>query len=211
MINIQWFGHSMWKIWNNEVSIIIDPFEDIGYPIPENITADIILSSHDHFDHNNFKIISGDPQIINSEGEYEICGVKILLIPTWHDNVHGEKRGCNLLTKFELEGRIFLHCGDLGHDLSDELISTLGKIDVLLIPVGGYYTIDAETAKNIVDKLKPTIVFPMHYKTEVLDFPITTEEPYLKLVSGYQKIDSNIIKLTETDFEREQTILLDYQ
>ena len=211
MISIQWFGHSMWKIWNDEISIIIDPFADIGYPMPKDLTSDIVLSSHDHFDHNNFEIIGGDPQIIRTEGEFEVCGVNIRMIPTWHDETKGCERGPNLLLIFEICGKTILHCGDLGHDLSEDTISELGNIDILFIPVGGFYTIDAETAKNIVDKLSPKIVFPMHYKTDVLDFPIAEKEAYLNLISEYRQIDSNIVKLTETDFAEQQTIILNYQ
>lgn len=211
MIFVKWFGHSMWKIWNNDVSIITDPFNDIGYPMPQNETADIVLSSHNHYDHNNFSLISGDFQKINEVGKSKISGVEIEAFPTWHDEAGGKKRGSNLLIKFELSGKTFLHCGDLGHDLDDKMISILGKIDVLFIPVGGYYTIDAITVKSIVDKLKPKIVFPMHYKTDIIDFPIAKKEAYLQLISEYWQIDSNIIKLDEIDFTKKQTLILNYQ
>ncbi|MCF7794505.1 MAG: MBL fold metallo-hydrolase [Candidatus Cloacimonetes bacterium] len=211
MINIKWFGHSMWKIWNDKVSVITDPFTDIGYPLPKNETADIVLSSHDHFDHNNFDLITGNFQKINNEGKYNISGVEIKTIPTWHDEEKGGKRGKNLLMKFTLDRKTFLHCGDLGHDLNDEMISKLGKIDVLFIPVGGHFTIDAVQAKKIVDKIKPKIVFPMHYKTEVLDFPIAKKEAYLDLIPSCRKVDSNILKLEADDFQTKQTIILDFK
>ena len=115
MLNIKWFGHSMWKIWNEKVSIITDPFTDIGYPMPENETADIILSSHDHFDHNNIQLIKGNPQVVNTKGKFEIKGVKIETFPVWHDETRGSERGNNLLMKFTISGKTFLHCGDLGH------------------------------------------------------------------------------------------------
>jgi len=211
MIRVQWFGHSMWKIWINEVSIVLDPFEDIGYPMPKNLTADIVTSSHAHYDHNNFALIAGKPQIVNSEGVFEFFGVKIKTIPTWHDAEEGAKRGKNLLFKFELAEKIFLHCGDLGHDLTADMIGEIGKIDVLMIPVGGFYTIDAKTALNIVQNLKPKIIFPMHYKTEVLDFPIAYKESYLDLIDSYRKVDSNVIELTKNDFKTQQTIIFNYK
>ncbi len=210
MIRVQWFGHSMWKIWTNDVSIVLDPFEDIGYPMPKNLTADIVTSSHAHYDHNNFALITGNPQIVNSEGNFEILGIKIKAIPTWHDAEEGAERGKNLLFKFELVGKTFLHCGDLGHDLSADVIGEIGKIDVLMIPVGGFYTIDAKTALNIVQNLNPKIIFPMHYKTEVLDFPIAYKESYLDLIDSFRKVDSNVIELTENDFKTQQTIILNY-
>ena len=211
MINIKWFGHSMWKIWNEKVSIITDPFTDIGYPMPENETADIVLSSHDHFDHNNIQLIKGNPQIVNTEGKFEIAGVKIETFPVWHDETQGSERGSNLLMKFTMSGKTFLHCGDLGHICTADVISKLGKIDVLFIPVGGFYTIDAKTAKEIVEMINPVIVFPMHYKTAVLDFPIAKIEEYLKLTDDHKQISKNEIELTEEDFAKSNTIILDYK
>ena len=216
MINIKWFGHSMWKVWNEKVSIVIDPFTDIGYPMPENETADIVLSSHDHFDHNNIQLIKGNPQVVNIEGKFEIKGVKIETFPVWHDETQGSERGNNLLMKFTISGKTFLHCGDLGHICTADVISKLGKIDVLFIPVGGFYTIDAKTAKAIVEMIKPIIVFPMHYKTPILDFPIATIEEYLKLSDNHKQISANEIELTEKDFTKPQTIMpqtiiLDYK
>ncbi|OQX71033.1 MAG: hypothetical protein B6D62_02970 [Candidatus Cloacimonas sp. 4484_275] len=211
MITIKWFGHSMWKISDENVSIITDPFTDIGYPMPQNETADIVLSSHDHFDHNNISLIKGNPEVVKTDGEFNIKNVYIRMFPVWHDENRGKERGNNLLMKFSLAGKNFLHCGDLGHMLPDEIIEKLGKIDVIFIPVGGYYTIDAKTAKAIVDKLRPKIVFPMHYKTPVLDFPIAKIDDYLALIKDYRKIAGNLITLSEKDFQQEQTILLDYE
>ncbi len=201
----------MWKIWNDKVVVITDPFQDIGYPLPQTETADIALMSHDHFDHNNVNLINGDFQLIDRAGRFELDDVKIETFATWHDEAEGSKRGTNLLMKFVLEGRAFLHCGDLGHDLNDRMISELGKIDVLFIPVGGHFTIDAAEAKKIVEKLKPKIVFPMHYKTEVLDFPIAGKERYLDLVDNAKILDVNEIELTEEDFTAAKTIIMSYK
>ncbi len=210
MLRIKWFGHSMWKITNGVVSVITDPFTDIGYPMPTTETADIILSSHDHFDHNNFDLIGGKPEIIKTEGTFSIGGVKIQTFLTYHDETKGSQRGNNLLMKFKLEEKVFLHCGDIGHMFSDELIKEIGHIDVLFIPIGSHYTISAETAKKITDKLSPIIVFPMHYKTSVLNFPIKPVEEYLELIDNHHHINSNQIGLAEDDFKAQQTITLNY-
>ena len=210
MIKVKWFGHSMWKIWDEKISIITDPFTDIGYKMPGNETADIVLSSHDHFDHNNLQLIKGNPQVVNTEGKFDIAGVKIETFPAWHDETGGSERGSNLLMKFVISGKTFLHCGDLGHILSNEIVEKLGKIDVLFIPIGGFYTIDAKTAGKVVDMIHPKIVFPMHYKTAVLDFPIAKKEEYLKLIDNLRNVDSNEIELTSEDFEKEQTIIMKY-
>ena len=211
MLKIKWFGHDMWKISSENVSVITDPFTDIGYQMPQNETADIVLSSHDHFDHNNFKLVKGTPKIVNTKGKYNIKGVDIENFETWHDENKGADRGKNLLMKFSVSEKTFLHCGDLGHMLSDELIKKIGNIDVIFIPVGGFYTIDAMTAKAIVEKISPRIVFPMHYKTPVLDFPIALKEAYLKLISSYRKVDSTELQLTNTDFKVKQTIIMNYE
>ena len=210
MINIKWFGHSMWKIWTEQVSLIIDPFTDIGYQLPENETADLVLSSHDHFDHNNFALIKGESAIYNKPGAFWHKEIKIENFPVWHDDSEGTERGANLLMKFTIAGKNFLHCGDLGHIPDDLIIAKLGKIDVLFVPIGGFYTIDAFQAKQLHDLLSPTITFPMHYKTAVLDFPIASEEPFKKLFPKYRKIENNFLNLNESDFKTEQIIFLNY-
>jgi len=211
LIKIKWFGHSMWKVWNDDISIVIDPFEYVGYKLPENETADLILSSHDHFDHNNFSLIQGDPQIFDQPGEFEYRSVKIKNIPVWHDDTEGSQRGSNLLMKFTVSGKNFLHCGDLGHIPRENILAELGKIDVLFVPIGGFYTIDASQAKKIVELISPVIVFPMHYKTAVLDFPIATSEPYLEMITDLKVQKGNIITLNKDDFQSAKTIILDYE
>ncbi len=211
MLNIKWFGHSMWKIWNDEITIITDPFTDIGYKMPENETADILLSSHDHFDHNNYSLIKGNPEIVKSAGDFNVKGVHITMIPTWHDETKGKERGENLLMKFVISGKTLLHCGDLGHLLSDEIFNELGNIDVLFIPAGGFFTIDVDTVQTIVEKINPGIVFPMHYKTDAIDFTIAGKEAYLNLIDDLREYDSNEIILKEDDFDKKQTIILNYE
>lgn len=210
MINIKWFGHSMWKIWNDQISLITDPFTAIGYKLPSHETADIVLSSHDHFDHNNFSLIKGDPAIFNQPGIYQHKGIKITNFPVWHDDTEGSQRGANLLMKFSLAGKNFLHCGDLGHIPEQEVITKLGNIDILFVPIGGFYTIDADQAKQLIDLLSPVITFPMHYKTAVLDFPIASAEPFQKLFPNFRKIENNTFTLQATDFTAAQVIFLNY-
>lgn len=210
MISLKWFGHSMWKVWNEKISIITDPFTDIGYPLPKNETADIVISSHDHFDHNNFALIKGSFQKITQAGDFEFKGMKFKTFQTYHDDCCGKKRGTNLLIRFELDNKIILHCGDIGHDLEDSLIEKIGKVDLLFIPVGGFFTIDAETAHNITNRLKPNIICPMHYKTDVLDFPISKIDEFLKFYKNIKHVDSNQYSLTEQDFTDRPILVLKY-
>jgi len=211
MINVKWFGHSMWKIWNDEVSIITDPFNYIGYKLPENESADIVLCSHAHSDHNNISLINGNPEIYDKPGEYDYKSVKINNIRVWHDDSTGTQRGPNLLMKFTVSGKNFLHCGDLGHIPETSIIAELGRIDVLFVPIGGTFTIDALQAKKVIKLLSPVVIFPMHYKTSVLNFPIKDEKSYKDIIPACKKIDSNQIILTESDFHQQISIFLNYE
>ncbi len=209
-VRIRWFGHSMWKIATGKVSIITDPFSDIGYPMPDGETADIVLSSHGHHDHNNFDLIQGSYKRIDTEGKYLEHGIHIEMIPVWHDEEQGCKRGKNLLMKFSIGDTVFLHCGDLGHTLGDEVLKQLGKIDVMFIPVGGTFTVDAKEAHRVVKSIAPAVVFPMHYRTKALRFPLGSADEYLALVDEYRVIESNEVLLTEDDLSRKQTIVMQY-
>lgn len=211
MVNIRWFGHSMWKIWTDDVSIITDPFADIGYPLPQNECADIVLISHDHFDHNNYKLIKGNPRIIREPGEHSIQGINFLLLPVWHDDCRGRKRGVNHLMKFRLADLNFLHCGDLGHLPEEDVLVQLGKVDVIFLPVGGFFTIDAKTACQIVQKLSPRLIFPMHYSTPAIDFPIDPVDNFLKIAGKYSKIDEHTFTISEADLKQKKIVVLNYE
>lgn len=211
MVNIRWFGHSMWKIWTDDVSIITDPFADIGYPLPQNESADIVLISHDHFDHNNYQLIKGNPRIIREPGEHSIQGVEILLLPVWHDDSQGRKRGVNHLMKFRLAGLNFLHCGDLGHFPGEDIMTRLDNIDVLFLPVGGFFTIAAETAYRLVQQLSPRLVFPMHYSTPAIDFPIDPVDNFLKIAGDFVRISDHTFTVSEADLRQQNIIVLNYE
>ena len=204
MLKMKWFGHSFWKISSEDISVIADPFTDIGYAMPDGIRTDIVISSHDHFDHNNFELIEGDYELICNEGKYNAKGVVFDMIATWHDESQGKERGKNLLMKFELEGKVFLHCGDIGHLPSEETYGKIGKVDVLLIPVGGVYTINAETAKQICDKIMPKVIIPMHYKTPALNFDLAPLEEFTAMYCGVIKNDSSELELTNYLFKSTQ-------
>ncbi len=152
--------------------VFIDPFDPAmtGEILPKEL-ADVLLISHDHKDHSHKEIITGAASrdktfIVDKEGEYEIAGVLVTALKTFHDNVEGEERGKNLVFSMVMDGLNFVHLGDLGHKLSSSQIEKLGVVDVLMIPVGGVYTINVETALEVVKDISPSYVIPMHYKTE---------------------------------------------
>ncbi|MBN2460254.1 MAG: MBL fold metallo-hydrolase [Candidatus Cloacimonetes bacterium] len=211
MIKARWFGHSMWKVWNEKTSLIIDPFSNIGYPVPQDERADFVMSSHDHFDHNNISLIKGSPKIINKQGYYSYEYLTVETFAVWHDENEGKQRGRNLLIRFILDDVAFLHCGDLGHVPAADIFTRLGRIDVLMIPVGGFYTIDAGAARTIVNRLSPQITLPMHYKTPVLDFPISGVEPFLKMMDNVVKINAPEVDLNRYLRGNRVTLVLNYE
>ncbi len=167
---LTYHGHSTFRIKGKKGTVITDPYEDyIGMPLPR-LSGDIVTVSHDHKDHNAFKKISGttrrdNPFIINKSGEYEVGGISIFGVRTFHDANGGVERGENIVYTALVDGLRICHLGDLGHELSPEQIEDIGSVDVLLCPVGGVYTIDPELAVKTIRSIEPGIVIPMHYKT----------------------------------------------
>ncbi len=158
-------GHSSFKIRGKGVTIVTDPYDSdmVGLKFPKNIGADIITVSHDHDDHNAVKFIADSPFVISGPGEYEVKGVHILGVASFHDDQKGSKRGKNTMYHIEIDGVRLAHLGDLGHPLTSADIEQLGEVDILFIPVGGTFTIDAKQAVEVVNGIEPSVVVPMHY------------------------------------------------
>ncbi|MBC5647434.1 MBL fold metallo-hydrolase [Christensenella tenuis] len=164
---IEWIGHSCFYITTEAgKTIIIDPYEDtIGLRVPET-RADIVLITHDHFDHKNQAYIDGmrnGDVLIADAGVHEVDGIKITGIPVWHDEQQGSERGQVITFLVETDGMRLLHMGDVGAMPEPSYFEQIGKIDILMIPIGGYYTVDAKGALNIMDIIRPNITIPMHY------------------------------------------------
>ncbi len=213
-VNIRWFGHSMFLISDDKVKIVTDPFDSsVGYKIPE-VTADLVLVSHRHFDHDNVDAVKGNPEIVEGEGERLSKGVKFKGIGSVHDDKDGTIRGKNTLFTWELGGIRFAHLGDLGVMLDDEQINKIGDVDVLFVPVGGYFTIDADVAFKIVSALSPKVAIPMHYKTEVMgeNFPISGVDVFIKGKENVKEVGKNTITLNKESLPEKTTIhVLDYK
>ncbi|MBR2903708.1 MAG: MBL fold metallo-hydrolase [Clostridia bacterium] len=200
-MKIQYLGHSCFKLTESTgTTIITDPYGDIGYDLPENLTADAVTISHDHFDHNNAKAVGGKPLVINKDGFFELPGVEIEGVKSYHDTEEGKLRGDNVIFKFRMDGLDICHLGDIGEECSAELIEMLLPINVLLIPVGGNYTIDAEQAKEYVDRIMPDIVIPMHYKSRHSIIDVDKAQEFLDL---FEDDDVDVCHKDVLEFSRE--------
>src|SRR3989339_1879823 len=170
-MEITFVGHSCFKIKGKQLSLVIDPYDPkIGYKLPK-LEADVIMVTHNHYDHANTAGVAGSRFLINGPGEYEISGALINGLQTFHDEDNGSKRGSNTVYLIDVDDFTILHLGDLGHELSDSTLENIGAVDVLMIPVGGNYTIDAETAAKVISSIEPSIVIPMHYRTSEATSP----------------------------------------
>ena len=179
-MKVVWHGHSCFEVKNN-VTVVTDPHDgkSIGIRTPI-VKADVLLISHDHFDHNCSRVVKGDFVTVREPGERIEKGDKIFGLPTFHDDKEGSKRGRNIVFKFEMEGVRLCHCGDIGHMLSTEQLKALSPVDVLFVPVGGVFTIDGAQARKLVNQLKPKIAVPMHFRVGGLSLSIQTADQFLE-------------------------------
>jgi len=166
---ITWYGQACFKIQSGEKAIIIDPYaKSIGLN-PPSIQADLVFVTHEHADHSNIGTVKGDYFLVNGPGEYEIKGIKARGISSFHDNEGGSKRGLNTLYSIEAEGIKILHMGDIGQErLEGKQLEEIGDVDILMIPVGGFFTVDAKQAASLINQIEPKIVIPMHYQVPKL-------------------------------------------
>jgi len=173
-------GLSCFRIRGSQAVIITDPFPPgNGYTLGKQ-TADIVTVSHQHLSHSYVDGVTGEHRLVKGPGEYEISGVLILGIAAYHDSVKGQSRGKNTIYLMEVDGINVCHLGDIGHVLSDGQIEEIGNVDILLVPVGGVNTINAAMAAEVIRKLEPKVVIPMHYKTEKTDRDLEPVENFLK-------------------------------
>lgn len=178
-MEISFLGHSSFKIRGKTSSVVTDPYdpEMVGLSFAK-VQADVVTISHDHQDHNQKARVSGNPKVISGPGEYEIGGVSIFGIPSFHDAKQGQERGKNTIYVLTIDGLTVCHLGDLGHKLSEETLAEIGNVDILLVPVGGVYTIGPQEAGEAVSAIEPSVVIPMHYKMKGMN-----EEVFGKLAS----------------------------
>jgi len=201
-MEIKWYGHACFEI-RNSMKIVIDPHDGRSIGIkPPRATPDVVLITHHHFDHDAVRVLNGNFKIIDEPGNYVFDGIKIQGILGYHDKEMGTRRGKITMYKIELEGVKLLHVGDLGHILSKDVVKEIGDVDILFIPVGGVYTVDAREAFENVKLLQPKIVIPMHYRFDGLTLGIAPVEDFLKYFTKEQIIYvGNSIEFTKEDLE----------
>jgi len=174
-------GHSSFKIRGKGGVLITDPYSslDTGLKFPK-VEADIVTISHDHQDHNAVSQVGDEPVIIRGPGEYEIKGIRILGLSSFHDQDKGAKRGRNTIYQIKIDNLVLVHLGDLGEKLTQEQIEVLGDVDILMVPAGEVYTLPVEEIVKTVADLEPRIVIPMHYRVPGLKFELEDVGKFLK-------------------------------
>ncbi len=185
-MKIKYYGHAAFLITSDQgTKIILDPYEpgafggQLSYG-KINDQADLVLTSHDHADHNYTKGLPGTPQIVKGSGSKTTKGISIRGVSTYHDPSKGSERGANTIFTLTIDQLQLCHLGDLGHLLSDKELAEIGPVDILLIPVGGFFTIDPKEATRVSELIKPKVLIPMHFKTEKCGFPIAPVEDFIK-------------------------------
>ncbi|MFP4001941.1 MAG: MBL fold metallo-hydrolase [Thermoplasmata archaeon] len=199
-MRIRWHGQSCFEIGHEDKILITDPHDGRSIGInPPQVKGDIIMVSHDHYDHNAVREVEKPKsKVVRGKGGKTIDDVEIMGLESYHDKDEGRRRGENTVFKFEIDGINFCHLGDLGHLPSKDLVEKIGNVDFLFIPVGGNFTIGPEEAKETVDMINPKIAVPMHFKIGGLSLDIKTLEPFLSLFP-----DEKTFKLgVELDFIR---------
>lgn len=211
-MDITFLGHSSFRLKGKTASLVTDPFDSkvVGFSFPK-VSADIVTISHNHDDHNKAELVKDVKKVISGPGEYEINGISIIGIATFHDDKKGAKRGKNTIYVIEIDGQRIVHLGDLGHKLSEKFIEKIGSVDVLIIPVGGEYTIDATQATELVRAIEPRITIPMHFKVPKLNSEtfskISSVELFLTQI-GLPVEKTNKLNVSTGSIEEEQKVVL---
>lgn len=179
-MKLKWNGHACFTITlSNGLTIVTDPFDpSVGYQCPRDC-ADVVTISHGHHDHNYLETLTGRKQVLDAPGQTQVGGATISALPSFHDDEGGAKRGKNLIFKFEADGETLVHLGDLGHMPNAAQLAFIRGATVLLIPIGGFYTIDTQQALEIIRAAAPRCAVAMHFKTAVNDFPISDESEFV--------------------------------
>ena len=208
-MDITFLGHSSFKLKGKTASVITDPYNsEIGLEFPKQ-QADIVTISHFHSDHNAADLVAGEHFLVSGPGEYEIKGIKIVGVNSFHDDKKGAERGKNIIFSFQIDGLRICHLGDLGQkELGSEQIEEIGSVDILLVPVGGTYTIDASEAAKVAAALEPKIVIPMHYLEPGLATKLDPADKFLKEMGVESPSIQTKISIAKDKLPEEMAVIL---
>jgi L-ascorbate metabolism protein UlaG (beta-lactamase superfamily) len=213
-MEIKYYGHAAFRLTTTSgIRVIIDPYQSgafggaLGYGMIED-EADVVLTSHNHEDHNFTGSIKGDFQQIAAEGVYKVKDLTVRALPFYHDASNGTERGENLLFIIEADGLTVVHSGDLGHSLDVNAIKKIGQVDILLVPVGGFFTIDASMATITMNELRAKVTIPMHYLTEKCGFPIAPVEDFIAGKDRVKMASTSEIEFTRSTLPAEPEVLV---
>jgi L-ascorbate metabolism protein UlaG (beta-lactamase superfamily) len=212
-MKIKWLGHSCFLITNSrEINILIDPFDEtLGYRMTKE-KINIITISHEHYDHNNTMGIKGKPVVLKGPVNRDTHKIIFKGISTYHDSVFGKYRGNNTVFVIKTDEITLCHLGDLGHLLDNHQSAEIGKVDILFVPVGGYFTLNHSQADQVIEQLKPKIVLPMHYKTDAIKWSIDPLSYFLEKKQNIKIVGSNFLEIDYKTLPEETTIfVLNYQ
>ena len=212
-MDIDWFGHACFRIREKGVTVVTDPHpEGLGYERPR-IRADVVTVSHPHPGHSAVKGFRGSPRVLSAPGEYEIAGVFVTGVPTYHDAAEGSEQGQNVAFLLDFDGLTVCHLGDLGHSLTQEQVEAFDQVNVLLIPVGGANTLSGALAAEVVSVIEPKVVVPMHYKTPLVSRELDGVERFLRAMGAGQVEPQETLRVRAgalPDASGAQVVVLDY-
>lgn len=200
-MKIKWNGHASFTITAADGTVIVtDPYEPNGFGgaikyDPVDDRADVVLISHDHADHNHPQTLKGSPVVLKQAGSAK--GIEFAGVEAAHDEKGGAERGKDMIFVFTVDGLRVAFMGDLGHLLDPAQLKALGKVDILLTPVGGVFTLDPKGAAKLVDQIQPRLVIPMHYKTPKCGFPLAAVDDFAKLMTHVKKIAKSELDLAQ--------------
>ncbi|MDP3731295.1 MAG: MBL fold metallo-hydrolase [bacterium] len=207
-MTISWFGQSCFRLEGKDASLLIDPFsKEIGLR-PPKIKDQIVLITHEHYDHNNLDEAEKDTMVIRNPGEYEVKGIFVQGISSFHDKVQGTERGPNTIYVIKWEDMTICHLGDLGQEkLEDHQVDLIGVVDILIVPVGGKYTLNYKEAVGVIGQIEPKIIIPMHYKVPGLNIDIEPADKFVKEM-GLTPETTDKFKITKKLLPQEETKLV---
>ena len=212
MVKVEWYGHSFVVLEHSGIRLAIDPHDGASLNLPTHrVAADYVLVTHNHYDHNAIEVVSGSPGVIKwrlgktaLDNEIEVLG-----IPSYHDKSGGELRGPNTIYKIRLGDLTIVHAGDLGHLPDKDLLDQISGVDLLILPVGGVYTIDAYEAWEIVRDASPRLVLPVHYWLPGSTLPLDPLEVFLRIAKTRRlRLEGNVFEVTREDLPEKTTVVI---